>query len=187
MYAPFIGMDVCAECKDSYAPVEGSTRCFAGFGGRVLVVEGQSMVGNKIFDPSGSVAKVYGDGSADVLAKATFPDGKTSTGGTIWSYLTDENTDDKVPQLGGPLDGAHTHRSSLLLRLCVWSVRHLLGIWASCNRHSVSACQRPHHALPSSCRLVQHPVLHRCHPGHQRGLCHHLHCGPRAHGGRAGD
>lgn len=107
-YAPFDGMNVCAECKDGYAPIQGSVRCFAGFGGRVLVTEGKSVgTANKIYDPNGSVFKIYGDDSSAVTGAegAIIPAGFT--------YTTDENTDDGVPAMGGPLDGESS---------CAWLV-----------------------------------------------------------------
>jgi hypothetical protein len=93
-FAPFAEMDVCGECQDGYAPVQGSSRCFAGFSGRVLVTEGVSMDDSAVYDPNGVIIKIYGDSSADVTANAVL-------GGAI--FLTD--TAPGVAAFGGALDG----------------------------------------------------------------------------------
>ncbi len=93
-FAPFAGMDVCGECQDGYAPVQGSSRCFAGFSGRVLVTEGLAMDGNTVYDPNGVIIKIYGDSSADVIANAVL-------GGA--NFTTDVAPG--VAAFGGALDG----------------------------------------------------------------------------------
>ncbi len=55
-YTPFPGMSECFTCKQGGAPVEGSPRCIAGYGGMVLTVEGADMVNaSLIYDPNDQI------------------------------------------------------------------------------------------------------------------------------------
>lgn len=98
MYAPLPGMDVCIECQTGYAPVEGSPRCFAGFGGNVYVTEGLDVRATsgttKIYDPNGGLASIFDD------AIPSPPAGQ--------AIVSTDNTVDKVPELGGAAPGWST-------------------------------------------------------------------------------
>ena len=52
-YAPFPGMSECFTCKQGGAPIGGSPRCIAGYGGAVFTVEGADMTTpTNIYDPN---------------------------------------------------------------------------------------------------------------------------------------
>jgi len=111
-------MDVCGECQDGYAPIQGSPRCFAGFSGRVLVTEGLSTDGNTVYDPNGVIIKIYGDTSDDVKANAVL-------GGATFS--TDQAPG--VAAFGGALDGEWPGLVICALQPVVGSV---LRVWHGC-------------------------------------------------------
>ena len=173
-FAPFAQMDVCGECQDGYAPVQGSSRCFAGFSGRVLVTEGLSTDSSTVYDPNGVIIKIYGDVAADVTANAVL-------GGA--TFTTDQAPG--VAAFGGALDGECRAWPFLpgACSMCLWGqcgrqavLRCCcdLDVLCSCEMNDADALL-PHPLRP--CRLVRHQLGRRDHRRHLvRGLHRHVRC-----------